>query len=105
MRFHFAVGPPFGVVDLAVVELEVLPSGAAFDGAFASGDDHRGAELGGDVSSEVGDGGDVLASLDDRGDERGAEQGSHPFRADRSDAGDLTGLAFERVTAHEHTLR
>src|SRR4051794_22839711 len=37
-----------GVVDLAVVELEVLAAVAPGDAALTTGDDHRGAQLGRD---------------------------------------------------------
>src|SRR5262249_44823951 len=56
-----------GVVDLAVVEFEVAAAVAALNVAFAAPDDHRGADLGGDVAAEVRDAHEVAALLDDRG--------------------------------------
>jgi hypothetical protein len=53
------------------------------------------------VAAEVGDGGDVASLLDDGRDERLAEEAADPGDVDGSGAGDLAGLAGQRVTANE----
>ncbi len=68
---------------------------------FAAGDDHRGAQLGGDVATEVRHRRHVFALLHDGGDERGAELLADPLHAYRSDPRDLTRLAVDRVAAEE----
>ena len=80
--------PVVGVFDLAVIELEVLAARTSLDRALATGDDHRGPQLGGDVSPEVRDGGDVFAVLDDRGRARAVPLTAPPGRmSSRSDKG------------------
>src|SRR4051794_36880656 len=92
------------VVDLAVVELQVVPPAASLDRALTTADDHRGPQLGRDVPPEVRHRTDVLALLDDRSHERGAEQGPYPFDTHGTDTRDLTRLVTHRVPAHERRL-